>query len=104
MANVLPLKIKPAIPVSLTPALSQKERGTESRCASFTLKTCIRRPLGPQRFMAAGLGAVGCRHTRNRVVRQRFRTLHTQVGSDPGCVAIFTPARAVALRAVMYDR
>jgi len=54
--------------------------------------------------MAAGLGAVGCRHTRNRVVRQRFRTLHTQVGSDPGCVAIFTPARAVALRAVMYDR
>ena len=36
-------------------------------------------------------------------MRQRLRTLHTQVGSDPGCVAIFAPARAVALRAVMYD-
>jgi general secretion pathway protein D len=38
MVNMLPLMMKPAMPVSLSPALSRKRaRGTGSRCASFTI-------------------------------------------------------------------
>jgi len=45
MAKVSPLTMKSAMPVSLSPALSPRERGTESRCANFTLSHAGKLPL-----------------------------------------------------------